>query len=106
MRAGRLRHRVALQASTPTKESAYGSVAHAWATTETFWANEVPAGAREFAQAQQRHGELTTVFSCRHRTDVTRAKRLVWDGRTFDILGAWCPDSRKRELLISCREIE
>lgn len=106
MRAGRLRHRVALQASTQTKESAYGTVSHSWSTSATFWADEVPEGSREFPQAQQRHGELTTLFRCRYRADVARAKRLVWDSRTFDILGYWCPDSRKRELLIACREVE
>ena len=104
MRAGRMRHRVSLQVSTPTRSADTGASVPVWATTETFWANEVPAAAREFVNAQARHGELTTLFSCRYRTDVTRGKRLSWDGRTFNILGFWNPDSRKRELLIACSE--
>lgn len=105
MRAGRLRHRVALQAPTDVQNTADGSVAPTWATEDTFWANEIPQGAREFVLAQARHGDLSTVFSCRYRTDVTRKKRLSWDGRMFDILGFWNPDSQKRELLIACREL-
>ena len=104
MRAGRLRHRVNLQAPNPTRSTETGASVPAWVTEATFWANELPQGAREFVNAQTRHGDLTTVFSCRYRSDVTRAKQLVWDGRTFDILGFWNPDSRKRELLIACRE--
>ena len=99
-----MRHRVSLQASTPTRSAETGASTDVWTTEETFWANEVPAGAREFVNAHQRHGDLSTLFSCRYRTDVTRAKRLSWDGRVFDILGFWNPDSRKRELLIACRE--
>jgi SPP1 family predicted phage head-tail adaptor len=81
-------------------------VASTWSTERTFWANLMPQGAREFVLAQQRDGEMSALFSCRHRSDITNKKRLVFDGRTFDIRGFWNPDGRERELLISCREVQ
>jgi SPP1 family predicted phage head-tail adaptor len=106
MRAGRLRHRVSLQAPNEAQSGTDGSVTPTWATENTFWANQLPQAAREFVLAQQRDGELTTVFACRYREDVTNKKRLLWDSRVFDIRGFWNPDGRKRELLISCREVQ
>lgn len=103
MRAGKLRHRVALQSYAATRDE-YGSEVQTWATEDTFWCGRMPQSGREFENAQQRIGEIAEIFECRYRSDITLKKRLAWDGRQFDIKAFWNPDGRKQSLMIACVE--
>lgn len=105
MQAGRLRERVAIQASTPSQNSS-GELIESWATETTVWA-QVSAGSvseRFSAAAGQRASEISQTVRMRYRTDITPKKRLLWGSRILEILGQLDPDGRERTLIVMCKE--
>lgn len=105
MQSGRLRERVAIQASTPSQNTA-GELIESWATETTVWANVRPGSINErfSAAAGQRASEITHTVRIRFRTDITPKKRLLWETRILEILGQMDPDGKRSDLVIMCKE--
>ena len=105
MRAGRLKHRVKLQRYNVTKDS-YGQDIEAWVDIATVWADFLPKRSREFYAEQQVNAELTAVLSIRYRDDVSERDRVLYVGRTYEVIGQPINiEMRNRELQISVREL-
>lgn len=104
MRAGQLRHRVALQTVTETRD-AVGGIVSGWATTVTLWAAVEPLRGREFFQARAEQAGVDTRIRIRYRAGVVPKQRITWDGHTYDIEAVIEPDSRRRELHLMCSEV-
>lgn len=103
MRAGRLRHRVAIQSSVETND--HGSVTQAWTTQATRWADIRPASGREREVANQQNQETTHIVEMRTPgIAVTSKMRLVYDSRTFEIESVRNPDELGERLLLDCVE--
>lgn len=105
MRAGRLRHRVTLQAPTRARD-AYGSVADTWVSVVT----DVPANVRDpvgqnyYAAAQEKL-KVGSEVRIRWRRDVKSTWRVIFGLRTLEVVQAQDPDGRRQELVLYCKEI-
>ncbi len=87
--AGRLRHRVAIEARSTSRDSATGAVAYTWAkiTNGDVWAAIEPLSTREFVAANAVQSKVTARIVIRYRADVTAAMRVNHNGRIYSIEG-------------------
>lgn len=84
--AGKLSHRIELQAPTESLGGQFNDVQTAWATQATVWAAKEPLSGRELLQAQQVQSEISVRFRIRHRADVTAKWRVLHAGRVYPIV--------------------
>ncbi|HBR1869575.1 TPA: phage head closure protein [Klebsiella pneumoniae] len=92
MHAGKLRHRIVLQAPVKTQNPDTGAVINSWQDVATLWAEVSALSAREFIAAQASQGEMTTRITIRYRPDVTRKHRILFRGSVYNIEGV-LPDA-------------
>lgn len=104
MRAGWMRHRVALQRKT-SSISAIGEPVDTWATHATVWASVEPQRAREYVAAQSEQAQGAWIIKMRWRGDVNRGQRALWNGHTLEIESVTSPFERGRDLELVCKEI-
>lgn len=105
MRIGPLRHRIALQSSTPM-QGEYGSEELVWSTYATVWASVEPLSGKELLNAQQQQAETTVRVRLRYLSTVTTEHRILYASRTFEIVSLinWMEKNKRIELL--CKEIQ
>jgi len=103
MRAGRLRHRVALQSSVETND--HGSISQAWATQATVWADIRPLSGRELDIARQVNAQITHEVEMRYPSvSLTPKMRVVFDSRTFEIDSVITPNEIHKNVVARCVE--
>lgn len=102
MDAGKLDRRVTLQREGADTDDGFSTVPGSFATLATVWAQFLPLGSAERAQA----GETAAYTKARYRirkdstwADLNATDRLV-DGQTFNILGVTEPD--RGWLVVEC----
>lgn len=105
MRAGTLRQSIIVEQVTEAR-TASGAVTESWATYATLRARQAITGGREFVTAQQLHSELSVLFVCRYKSGVTSKMRVNHGGTSYDILTAYDPTGRGKELQIACKVID
>ena len=107
MRAGRLRHWITLQSATPgITRDAFGGSIPAWADTATLPAEVRELTGRELLAAGAERHEVTFRVWIRHRSDVAAGRsRIVWEGRTLEVVHSADPDGRGSALEILCKEV-
>ena len=105
MRAGTLRQRVQLQEKQVVRDT-FGAEVVTWATLATVWGAVEPLQGREFLDAQQIQAEISTRIRMRYRGDITVSpeKRVVWGAHVYDVLAVIEPETRRRELVLMCKE--
>ena len=105
MRIGPLRHRVAIQNSTPSQDGYGDDSNRTFSTVETVWGSVEPISGRELLNAQQIQAETTHRIRIRHTTNATSQSRILFKGRTFEIVSLinWMEKNCRLELL--CKEI-
>lgn len=103
MRAGSLRHIVTLQKFIETRNN-YGESEQAWSEVSVLRANIKPVSGREYFAADQVNSEVTTSVVIRYRSDVSVKDRLVFKGRTLEIVSVINVGERSRWLEIKCKE--
>jgi SPP1 family predicted phage head-tail adaptor len=104
MNPGVLNCRVDIQTPTLTVD-AYNQPVESGYTSTTTWAEAVTKGGTEFYAAQKLHADCTVVFRIRYRSTVTPQCRVVYGGRTFEVLNVNDVALRHVEMLLSCREV-
>ncbi|MEZ4714305.1 MAG: phage head closure protein [Caldilineaceae bacterium] len=108
MQAGRLRHRVQVQADTPTRDTA-GQEVHSWATVATLWADVRQAGGQERFAGGSDQEFATVTHSVRIRRQpsltITVEHRIVWESRILDIESVGDARGERKEMMIMCREV-
>lgn len=87
MRAGKLRHRVRLQAFQKGRDPNTGAVIDAWVDVATVWASIEPLSAREFIQSSAMQAQVTARITIRYREGVTASMRILHRGRIYNIQG-------------------
>lgn len=103
MGAGKYNRRVAFQSSTINHDS-YNTQITTWAVTCTVWGAVAEVGSKELYQAQKLHSETAAVFIVRYSQRINSRMRIVYGGRTFEILGV-TQDSKRTELVIAAKEV-
>ncbi|WP_412178370.1 phage head closure protein [Rhizobium sp. PL01] len=86
MRAGKLDRRVTIRRMTGTVANEFNEVVEVWADVATVWAQQRPNRGSERFAAEQQAGTAVMTFHIRHRSDVTVMDRLVYEGRTYEIV--------------------
>lgn len=86
MRAGRLRHYVAIEAPTTDGRTSSGATRKTWSP----WATKVPCSiepvsGREFFSANQEQRDVTAKIFMRTLPGLTTAMRIVYAGAVYDI---------------------
>lgn len=101
---GAYRHRVTVQVVTETQNS-QGEPSTDWADETTVWTSVEPLVGRELLLAQQTVALVTHRVGLRYLAGLTAKKRLVFNGRTFNILNVMNLEERNREMEIMAQEI-
>lgn len=86
-RAGRLRHRVSLQAYTEIIDPNTGAREKGWAEVAKVWASIEPLSARDFIQSAALQSQVTARITIRYREGVTADMRIVHRGKIYNITG-------------------
>ena len=103
MRAGQLRHRITIQENTPAPDD-YGGAVDSWAEVDVVWGSVEPLAGREFLDARRLEAEVTTRIRIRYLAGLVPGMRATWDGHTYDITAVLETESRRREIVLMCRE--
>ncbi len=106
MRAGQIRHRVALQSQNVSRDTDGAEVVF-WATIATVWGSVVQlSGSERFvAFGAQHHATASTKITIRYRGCVDPAMRAVALGRTFKILEVRHDPTWQRQIDLLCEEV-
>lgn len=99
-----LRHRVTIEAMTPTRDAVGGLSGATWTPVANVFASIEPASASERWQQQRMQAEAFWKIGIRYRPDVTTKHRVTFSGRVFNIRSVVDQDMRKRFLMLSCDE--
>lgn len=102
MRAGRLRHRVKIQAPVSTQDE-YGGTAGSWTDVATVDAGIHPMSGRELLAAQAIQSSVTHEIAMRYRV-VDATNRILYGARIFNIKSVVNIDERNRDLVLLCTE--
>jgi len=111
MRAGELRHWLAIQKPTITVSTS-GNRTEAWAMFAEFWGSVSTGSGREFWQAKQVISDLTHSITLRYVSGVTDAMRVKFvDPKTnairyFNIRNVLNADERTEMLSIMATEVK
>jgi len=103
VRAGRLRHRVALERRT-TGTDAFGSVVQSWDRYATVWADVAPLSGREMLADGQVRSDVSHRVRIRHLDGVAETDRIVHRGRTLEVVAVMNMDERDRTLEVLAME--
>ena len=106
LKAGNLRHRIALQRKQQTQNPQTGALLTTWVTEATVWAAVEPLSAREFVAAQAVQSNVSVRITVRYRPGITSAMRLLHDGKVYNITGVLADkDSGREYLTLPCSEL-
>lgn len=103
MKAGDLRERITVQAYTETKNSLGEMVPVYDQTFAEVWASVQGVTAREFLLAGQQQTEISHRIRMRYLTGLTQRMRIVWRGRTMEIVSILEHANRSEHELL-CQE--
>lgn len=101
MRAGRLRHKVAVQyLSTGSPQyTPEGEPNSVWIDLfPSVWASVEPLNGRELFAAQEHAADVDVRIRMRYRDGIEPTMRVVYEGRVYDIRAVLDLDLRHREL--------
>jgi len=102
LKAGNLRHRIALQRKQQTQNPQTGAMVTTWVTE----AAVEPLSAREFIAAQAVQSDVSVRITVRYRPGITSAMRLLHDGKVYGITGVLADkDSGREYLTLPCAEL-
>ena len=105
MNPGLFRNRITFENYTQT-ENAMGDTMSAWVVHSTRWAMIKTVQGKEFVQAASVQGERTVRFVVRYTKGLTNDMRIIYDGRTFEIIAPPINDDElNKTLTIMAREV-
>src|SRR5687768_11510280 len=105
---GQKRHLVTLEGPGPLVPDGDAGWTHSWVTLGSPMRAEIkPATARDLERisAGTVLSIATHIITMDYRSDVTLQTRVLFDGRTFSVVGKFNPDERKIDLVLTCVEI-
>lgn len=102
IRSGELRERVTVQASAESRNS-LGETTLTWSDFANRWASVEGVSAREFLLNGQQDVSITHRVRMRYLEGMNQNMRLIWRGRTLDIVSLLEHNNRSEHELI-CSE--
>jgi len=93
MRAGKLRHKVTIQAPGLTQDPDSGDMVPGWTDFAFVWASIEQLSARDFIAAQANQSEITARIVIRYREGILPTMRILHRSKVYAIEGA-LPDAK------------
>lgn len=87
MRAGKLRHKVTIQARGEVQDPVSGEMVPGWTDFAPVWASIEPLSARDFIAAQANQSEITARIVIRYREGILPTMRILHRGKVYAIHG-------------------
>jgi SPP1 family predicted phage head-tail adaptor len=103
MRAGDLRHRVAIQTASESADT-LGEMTKSWSTVATVWAALWPLRGAEREEAGQIKAQVSHRMRLRYNATLTGKHRLLLGTRVFNIGSVINFDERRHELELLVKE--
>lgn len=97
MQAGKLRHRLAIQAPTTAMDQ-YGEAVKTWGTVATVWGSVEPLRMQEYFEAQQTQAKATHKIEVRYLPGLSATYRVVFDARVFEVTAVLNPQERNERV--------
>ena len=91
MQAGKLRHRAELQRQDETSDGA-GGVTLAWVKERDIWCHIRSISGVQKMESMRRESSISHEITVRYADDVDTTKRLVYNGKAFNLEAVWDPD--------------
>lgn len=85
MKAGKLRHRVTIQAKALTQDPVSGAMAESWSDVATVWASVEPLSVRDLIAARAQQSEMTARVTIRYR-EILPTYRLLHRGKIYAVV--------------------
>jgi SPP1 family predicted phage head-tail adaptor len=102
--AGQLDKRMILQAPTIARADD-GAETITWTSLATIWAGIRSLRGREYWQARQVNSDVSHEVTIRYRARISPRFRLIFEGRTFEILTIINSDEGRESLILMCKEV-
>lgn len=105
MDAGKLRHRITIQKLEKTR-SPSGQMVGDWVDVCTVWAQAKCTASKAVTDDGVIQHEGLYKFFIRYRPGITAEMRVLWEGRTFELVGPpadW--EAEKSGLTLICKEL-
>lgn len=96
--AGRLRHRLEIQTSSPGRHPGTGQPVKVWSTVAERWGSVEPMRGAELFQAQQVAPRVSHKVTIRGRTQIAPSQRVLHKGRALNI--EYVTDVQERGILV------
>lgn len=103
MSAGKLRHYAELQKKVQTKTDAGGQTT-SWVKEKNFWCEIRPISGVQRMESMRRNSKISHEILAWFDADITPEKRIVFDGKAYNIEAAWSPDEKKAHTKIIASE--
>lgn len=103
-KAGRLRHRVAIERRSEGAYDALGHESPEWKQIDTVYAEVRDLSGRELERARQTVAEANVLVTIRHYYQLIETDRLRFRGRILNIGAITDPANNKEEMLLVCVE--
>lgn len=103
MRAGKLRHRIQIEAPVTSQDAESGEPITSWQLVAEVWGSVEPLSAREFVQSQATQAEIVARITLRRHDALVPTMRLIHRGLIYNPEG-FLPDmaSGREYLTIPC----
>lgn len=103
MRAGKLRHKVMIQAPGLTQDPVSGEMLPGWTDFASVWAEITDLSVKEYLAAQSMQSAVSTRIRIRFREGVNATMRIIHRGDIYNIHGVQRdPDSGIEWLTLPC----
>lgn len=101
--AGKLRHRITIQAPGMTQDPVTGEMLAGWTDFASVWAEITDLSVKEYLAAQSAQSEVSTRVRIRFREGVNATMRIIHRGDIYNIHGVQRdPDSGIEWLTLPC----
>jgi SPP1 family predicted phage head-tail adaptor len=104
MSSGEMRQRISIQKKVVGRDS-FGAEAITWSQLAEVWATAEPLRGQEYLEARRLQSDLDIRFRIRFREGIVPSMRVVYNGRTFDIVSAIHVKEMRREIQLMCKEL-
>jgi SPP1 family predicted phage head-tail adaptor len=104
IRAGRLKHRVAIQTQSTTLDS-YGEATGSWSTDDTVWAAVEPVNGTEKDIGEGMASVVSHRVIMRYVSGLTSKSRLLFGSRVLGIESVINHEERNEFMKLLCKEV-
>ena len=87
IKAGKLRHRITIQAKGMTQDPVTGEMVEGWSDLVSVWASVEPLSTREFIAASAGQSEITARIVVRYRDGLDSTMRAIHRGKVYEFAG-------------------